>query len=61
MQNYSQTASFVVDGETPNQKESMAFGHRVICEFSCWYISIHVSDFWPNFNFPLENLGALQN
>ena len=44
MQNYLQMASFFKHGETFNQQESMIFDSlqvwQVVCEFSCWYISI---------------------
>ena len=39
--NYLQAASFHVDGETHNHKESMIFG-QVVHESSCWYIRIHI-------------------
>ena len=44
MPNYLQMASFFVHREAFNQQESMIFGNlqvwQVLCEFSCWYISI---------------------
>ena len=59
MLNYLQTASFFVDGEPQSERINdflaLCKCSSMLCEFSCWYIRIHVG-LLAKFEFPAQKM-----